>query len=280
MTQTDQNVMHPDEIRSAVRQRYGQIARDSDQRAPCCGPSDCCGDGEPLTSVVQSLYESSDLAGLPLDVTGMSLGCGDPGTLAALQPGQTVLDLGSGGGIDCFLAARQVGPSGHVIGVDMAPDMIDRARASAARIGATNVEFRLGEVEHLPVADETVDVVISNCVINLSPDKPQAFREAYRVLKPGGRLAVSDIVTRAPLPPEITQNLDAWAACVAGAWVDQDYVAAIEAAGFVKVRLGAKELDQEAIAAGADQLGLEIDPSAAQKTVYSARVTAVKPVEG
>jgi arsenite methyltransferase len=270
-----------DKVRSAVRQRYGQIARDFDpgHKAACCGPSDCCQGTELVPSNVQLLYETPDVTELPVDVTGISLGCGDPVTLAALQAGQTVLDLGSGGGIDCFLAARQVGPSGHVIGVDMTPDMIDSARANAARIGAANVEFRLGEIEHLPITNETVDVVISNCVINLSPDKPQVFREAYRVLKPGGRLAVSDIVTRVPLPPEITQNLDAWAACVAGAWVDQDYVAAIEAAGFEKVKLEAKELDQEAIAAGADQLGLEIDPRAAQKVVYSARVTAVKPVE-
>jgi SAM-dependent methyltransferase len=219
------------------------------------------------------------VAELPTDVTGLSLGCGDPVTLASLQPGQTVLDLGSGGGIDCFLAAQQVGPSGHVIGVDMTPDMIDKARANAAKMDATNVEFRLGEIEHLPVADETVEVVISNCVINLSPDKPQVFREAYRVLKPGGRLAVSDIVTRVPLPAEIPQHLGSWAACVAGAWVERDYVAAIEAAGFVDVKIEGTRLDEEIIADGASQLGLEIDPAAAQNVIYSARVTATKPVE-
>ena len=227
--------------------------------------------------MVEGLYETPDVAELPFDVTGMSLGCGDPVTLATLQAGQTVVDLGSGGGIDCFLAAKQVGPSGHVIGVDMTSDMLEKARANAREMGAENVEFRLGEIEHLPVGDETVDVVISNCVINLSPDKPQVFREAYRVLRPGGRLAVSDIVTRVVLPPEITADLGSWAGCVAGAWLDKDYVEAVQAAGFMDVRIEAKELDKQVIAEGADQLGLEIDPAAAQQVVYSARVTATKP---
>ncbi len=278
---------HPDEIRNAVRQRYAQIARDFDgNAASCCErsegsernePSDCCAGPGPNLIAIESLYKTPDVTALPPDVTGMSLGCGDPVTLAALQPGQIVLDLGSGGGIDCFLSARQVGPSGHVIGVDMTPDMIGKARANARQMGIQNVEFRLGEIEHLPVADATVDVVISNCVINLSPDKPQVFREAYRVLRPGGRLAVSDIVTRVELPAEVKQNLGSWACCVAGAWVDKDYVAAIEAAGFVDVTLEEKALDDETIASGASQLGLEIDPAAARNIVYSARVTAVKP---
>jgi ubiquinone/menaquinone biosynthesis C-methylase UbiE len=227
--------------------------------------------------MAQVLYETPDVGELPFDVTGLSLGCGDPVTLAGLQPGQTVLDLGSGGGIDCFLAAKQVGPGGQVIGVDMTTDMIERARANASKMEAKNVEFRLGEIEHLPVADGTVDVVISNCVINLSPDKPQVFRDAYRVLRPGGRLAVSDIVTRTELPEEIKQDLGSWAACVAGAWVDKDYVAAIEEAGFVEVTISEKALDQESITGGAEPLGLEIDVEAAQRIVYSARVTAIKP---
>ena len=273
-----ENTIQSEEIRSAVRQRYGQIARDFDQTAAsCCGPSDCCGGSESNVTMVEGLYETPDVAELPFDVTGMSLGCGDPVTLATLQAGQTVVDLGSGGGIDCFLAAKQVGPSGHVIGVDMTSDMLEKARANAREMGAENVEFRLGEIEHLPVGDETVDVVISNCVINLSPDKPQVFREAYRVLRPGGRLAVSDIVTRVVLPPEITADLGSWAGCVAGAWLDKDYVEAVQAAGFMDVRIEAKELDEQVIAEGADQLGLEIDPTAAQQVVYSARVTARKP---
>jgi ubiquinone/menaquinone biosynthesis C-methylase UbiE len=182
-----------------------------------------------------------------------------------------VLDLGSGGGIDCFLAAKQVGARGHVIGVDMTADMSEKARANALKVGAENVEFRLGEIEHLPVADETVDVVISNCVINLSPDKPQVFREIYRVLRPGGRLAVSDIVTRAELSPEVKADLNSWAGCVAGATVDKDYVAAIEAAGFVDVTIGEKTI---ADADTATQLGLD---DATQSVIYSARVTATKP---
>ena len=274
---TEQTI-RPEEIRSSIRQRYGQIAREFDgTAASCCGPSDCCGDTRANVAIADLLYDTPDVTELPFDVTGLSLGCGDPVTLAELQPGQTVLDLGSGGGIDCFLAARQVGPSGHVIGVDMTSEMIDKARANARRLGAGNVEFRLGEIEHLPVADASVDVVISNCVINLSPDKPQVFREAYRVLRPGGRLAVSDIVTRVELPPEVRHNFDSWAGCVAGAWVDRDYVAAIEAAGFVNVQIRAKELHEDIIADAAGQIGLEIAPVAAQSIVYSARVTAVKP---
>lgn len=266
------------DVRRAVRQQYGQIARDfGGTAASCCGPSDCCGDGWSNASMAQLLYETPEVAGLPLDVTGLSLGCADPVTLAELRPGQTVLDLGSGGGIDCFLAAKQVGPSGRVIGVDMTADMIERARANASKMETRNVEFRLGEIEHLPVADGTVDVVISNCVINLSPDKPQVFRDAYRVLRPGGRLAVSDIVTRAALPEEIKQDLGLWAACVAGAWVDKDYVAAIEEAGFVEVTISEKALDQAAIARDAEAAGLDLDVEAAQRVIYSARLTAIKP---
>jgi ubiquinone/menaquinone biosynthesis C-methylase UbiE len=225
--------------------------------------------------MAEELYETPGVAELPFDVTGISLGCGDPVTLAGLQPGETVLDLGSGGGIDCFLAARQVGPGGHVIGVDMTADMLEKARANASTMGVENVEFRLGEIEHLPVANESVDVVISNCVINLSPDKPQVFHEAYRVLQPGGRLAVSDIVTRVELPPEVRQDLNSWAACVAGAWVDKDYVAAIEAAGFVDVRIQERAFDDSTVADAAADFG--IDPATAQRVAYSASVTARKP---
>jgi arsenite methyltransferase len=273
-----ENTIQPEEVRTAVRQRYGQIVRDFDKgAASCCGPSDCCGDTAPNVTRVEAFYATPDVAELPSDVTGMSLGCGDPVTLAALQPGATVLDLGSGGGIDCFLAARQVGPSGHVIGVDMTPDMLEKARANARKMGVENVEFRLGEIEHLPVADEAVDVIISNCVINLSADKPRVFREAYRALRPGGRLAVSDIVTHGELPPELKQDLDSWASCVAGAWVDKDYVGAIQAAGFVDVSIEGKTADQANIDDGPDQFGQGIDPAVLQRMIYSARVTATKP---
>lgn len=273
-----ENAIQPEEVRTAVRQRYGQIVRDFDKRPnSCCGPSDCCGDTAPNVTRVEALYDTPDVAELPSDVTGMSLGCGDPVTLAALQPGATVLDLGSGGGIDCFLAAKQVGPSGHVIGVDMTPDMLEKARANARKMGVENVEFRLGEIEHLPVADESVDVIISNCVINLSADKPQVFREAYRVLRPGGRLAVSDIVTCGELPPELKQDLDSWASCVAGAWVDKEYVGVIQAAGFVDVSIEEKTADQASIDDGPDQFGQGIDPAVLQRMIYSTRVTATKP---
>jgi SAM-dependent methyltransferase len=273
-----EKAIQSEEVRRAVRQRYGQIAREFDgAAASCCGPSDCCGDSGSNVTLADTIYETPDVGELPFEVTGMSLGCGDPVTLAGLQPGQTVLDLGSGGGIDCFLAAKQVGPSGYVIGVDMTADMIEKARANARQMGIENVEFRLGEIEHLPVADESVDVIISNCVINLSPDKHQVFRDAYRALRPGGRLAVSDIVTRVELPSEVKQNLGSWAACVAGAWLDRDYVEAIEAAGFVDVTIEEKALDDATVEDAAAQLDLEIDPAAARSMAYSARVTAKKP---
>jgi SAM-dependent methyltransferase len=259
-------------------------------------------------SLVSQIYETSDVNTLPEDVTGLSLGCGDPVTLATLEPGQTVLDLGSGGGIDCFLAAKQVGERGRVIGVDMTTTMLEKARANKAKLGAENVEFRLGEIEHLPVEDEAIDVVISNCVINLSPDKPQVFHEAFRVLKPGGRLAVSDIVTAGPLPQEIKDDLSAWAGCVAGALESDDYIAAIKDAGFVDVQLTPTYLDESLLEDAAKQLGMEIleDPNngahmlamklddgtvkeidlgsakdgqakALQQAVFSAKVTARKP---
>ena len=211
------------DIRTVVRDRYGAIADKAaaGAQASCCSPtqsdSSCCGptdDAEQL-NMVSKLYEDPDVAGLPAEVTDISLGCGDPVTLASLTTGQTVLDLGSGGGIDCFLAAKKVGPTGKVIGVDMTASMIERARANKEKLGADNVEFRLGEIEHLPVADNTVDVIISNCVVNLSPDKPQVFSEAFRALKPGGKLAVSDIVTDGPLPQGIKNQFEClgWLRC-------------------------------------------------------------------
>ncbi len=228
----------PADIHSVVREHYGKTAAEfkPKSRASCCGPIDtsCCGEATDGLSASQ-LYPASELETLPEEVTGLSLGCGDPITLAALQAGQTVLDLGSGGGIDCFMAARKVGESGQVIGVDMTPQMLEKARANQLRMGFRNVEFRLGEIEHLPVADNSVDVIISNCVVNLSPDKPQVFREAFRVLRSGGKLALSDIVTDGPLPQEIKDSLSAWAGCVAGALDVKDYLAQIEAAGFTRV---------------------------------------------
>jgi len=175
------------------------------------------------------------------------LGCGNPQAIAALRPGETVLDLGSGGGIDCFLAARQVGQTGKVIGVDMTPEMIDRAREGAAKAGLPNVEFRLGEIEHLPVADGTADVILSNCVINLSPDKPAVFREAFRVLKPGGRLAISDIVATAPLPEQVRKSVELYVGCVAGAVMIDELKLMLTDIGFVDIRIEPNERSREII---------------------------------
>lgn len=289
-----------EDIRTYVRQRYGSIAeaqvesQDEVQASACCGPapadvaqestasSSCCGPGPAEQAGNIQFYETPDAADLPGEVTDLSLGCGDPVTLASLQPGQTVLDLGSGGGIDCFLAAKRVGPEGRVIGVDMTPAMLDRARASKAKLGADNVEFRLGEIEHLPVPDSSVDVIISNCVINLSPDKLQVIREAYRVLKPGGKLAVSDIVTNGPLPTEIKASLSAWAGCVAGALEVQEYINALIEVGFEEVELSPVYFDRETVDSFVADQSDEFDLSSVPEEtlyhgVFSARITAHKP---
>ncbi len=218
-----------DSIHTAVREHYAAIARS--QGSDSCCSSDCC----------NSLYPSESVAELPDSVTELSLGCGDPVSLADIRPGDAVLDLGSGGGIDCFLAAKRTGPAGRVIGVDMTDEMLARARANAARLHADNVEFRQGQIEALPVADGMVDVVLSNCVINLSPDKPQVFREMYRALKPGGRVAVSDVVTHGLRLPLVSDTVESWAACVAGALDVKDYRSGLEAAGFVDVEIVPKD---------------------------------------
>ena len=268
----------PADIRSAVRQRYGEHAAKSGSRTSCC-----CGSQEepaPLDTI-SKLYQVPDVSTLPAEVTDLSLGCGDPITLATLQPGEIVLDLGSGGGIDCFLAARRVGESGHVIGVDMTAEMIEKARANKEKLGASNVEFRLGEIEHLPVADHSVDVIISNCVINLSPDKPQVFRETYRALKPGGRLAVSDIVTDGPLPEPIRNSLSAWAGCVAGALDIKDYTAAIEQSGFVDIQIAPVYWDKgdidTALAEFDPSRMIQLDKEKLYHSIFSAKITARKP---
>ncbi|MGQ9801433.1 MAG: arsenite methyltransferase [Candidatus Saccharicenans sp.] len=202
----------------------------------------CCGSEEDArrSASLTAGYTEDDLKGIP-EEANLGLGCGNPSALASLKPGEIVLDLGSGGGIDCFLAARQVGQEGLVIGVDMTPEMLERARAAAINGNYNNVEFRLGEIENLPVADSAVDVIISNCVINLSTDKPRVFREAFRVLRPGGRLLVSDLVLKKPLPPEISQSFEAYVACVAGALTMEDYLSAIQAAGFKNITILAEK---------------------------------------
>ncbi len=241
------------EIKEAVREAYGGVARQvsgQPSRASCCGSgsgSNCCGPQKVEvegTAGAGRFYSPGELGGLPETVTGASLGCGNPLAIAGLQPGEVVLDLGSGGGIDCFLAARQVGPQGRVIGLDMTPDMVRLAQANAKKLGATNVEFRLGEMENIPLPDAAVDAVISNCVVNLSPDKDTVFQEAYRVLRPGGRLSISDIVVDGDLPPAIRSRLDAWAGCIAGALDEGIYLDKIRAAGFAGVEVLSRDFAQ------------------------------------
>lgn len=227
--------MKDEDIKRAVRQRYAGIARGG---SSCCEPagSDCrCGPTAADTSRAMG-YAEADLQAVP-DGSNLGLGCGNPVALASLREGEVVLDLGCGAGFDCFLASSRVGPTGKVIGVDMTPEMLDRARENARKGGYENVEFRLGEIEHLPVADGSVDAVISNCVVNLSADKPQVFRDVFRVLKPGGRLMVSDIVLLEELPPDVKTSVEAYVACVAGAARKEAYLQAIRDAGLQDVRV-------------------------------------------
>jgi SAM-dependent methyltransferase len=218
-------------IKAAVRERYAGVVTNNQS---CCSLDPGCGCASEEDPSLRLGYAPQDLDAVP-EGSNLGLGCGNPVALASLQPGETVLDLGSGAGFDAFLAARRVGPTGRVIGVDMTPEMIQRATALAATHGYANVEFRLGDIENLPVADASVNAIISNCVVNLSTDKARVFREAHRVLKPGGRLMVSDLVLERPLPEAISQDLDAYGACIAGALLRADYLAAIEAAGFEAV---------------------------------------------
>lgn len=233
-------------IREEVRVRY---------TANAGGATTCC---EGLRGLVDRGYRPEDLAALPEEVV-MGLGCGSPTGRAELQPGETVVDLGSGGGLDVFLAAQRVGPAGRVIGVDMTDAMVVRAEISADRLGLKNVEFRRGLIEALPLPDVFADVILSNCVVNLAPDKGTVFREAFRVLKPGGRLVISDMVATAKLPKEIREDPESWASCIGGAIPEEEYIAAIRSAGFVGVEI----LDGNGIGAG---------------PVYSVTIRATKPV--
>ena len=254
------------DIRTVVREKYGAIAEGKE--SGCCG-SGCCG-GE--TEVLDQIGYSTDQADAVPEGANLGLGCGNPLAFANAQAGETVLDLGSGAGIDCFLAAKDVGPTGHVIGVDMTPAMRERARANATKHAYTNVEFRLGEIEHLPVADGTVDLVISNCVVNLSPDKPQAFREAFRALKPGGRMLVSDLVLTRELGPELQKNVDLYVGCVAGASLKDEYLRHIREAGFSGVEI----VNESAYSVGAENLAEGSAERAAFDAVVSVKVRAWK----
>ncbi len=246
-------------IKEQVREHYGEIARQALAGSSCgCGApsnaqSTCCGPSDVIPVEALGPKEA-----IPQDVANTSLGCGTPLEIAKLQPGEVVLDLGSGGGLDCFLASKVVGPTGRVIGVDMTPDMLALANENAKKVGATNVEFRHGFLEDLPVDDASVDVVISNCVINLSPDKDRTFQQAFRVLKPGGRVAVSDVVTRVPLPEVMRSNMTSWASCVSGAIPEKEYFEKMKSAGFVDVRK---------VSGGENPL----------EPVYSAKIVATKP---
>ncbi len=256
-----------EEIRQAVRGSYGKIAK-SDAASCGCG----CGSGNNPTAKDISVslgYSRDDVSSVP-EGSNMGLGCGNPQAIASLKPGETVLDLGSGGGFDCFLAAKAVGERGHVIGVDMTPEMIDKARNNAEKAGFSNVEFRLGEIENLPVADNSVDVIISNCVINLSPEKEKVYKDAFRVLKKGGRLAITDVVATAQLPVEVKRNLDLHTGCLSGASQIEDLRATLEISGFTDIRIesldGRKELIRE-----------WTSESKIEDYVVSATVEAVKP---
>lgn len=273
--------VNDDDIRRTVRDAYGAVARG---RGSCCGSgSSCCG-GSTAEQTSRTIgYTDADLASVP-DGANLGLGCGNPVALAGLKAGEVVLDLGSGAGFDCFLAAHRVGPSGRVIGVDMTPEMVEKARENARRSAFVNVEFRLGEIEHLPVADSSVDCVISNCVINLSPDKPQVFREAFRVLRAGGRLMVSDIVLDAPLPKVILDSAAAYVGCISGASLRSEYLELIAAAGFTDIRVvGEERFPVEAAASDptlqalVHQSGLAPDELVRLAVgVHSIKVSAVK----
>ncbi len=266
------NANEHDPIRQQVREAYGAVAR-AESPGGCCAPAaGCCTPADKDLAELLSHgigYSAEEMAAVP-EGANLGLGCGNPQAIAALKPGETVLDLGSGAGFDAFLAARQVGAAGAVIGVDMTPDMVSKARANAVKGGYANVDFRLGEIEHLPVADATVDVIISNCVINLSPDKAQVFRDAFRVLKPGGRLAISDIVTTAPLPPDMQQEVALYTACIAGAASVDELTAMLAAAGFADIRIAPKDASREFIRHWAPGRAVE-------DFIASATIEAIKP---
>jgi SAM-dependent methyltransferase len=252
-----------EQVKDAVREHYGKVA---ELDAPGCVPG-CCGSGP--GSSLKLGYSEQDLAGVP-DGADLGLGCGNPQAIADLRPGEVVVDLGSGAGFDCFLAAKRVGPKGRVIGVDMTPSMVSKARNNARKAGIAGVEFRLGEIEHLPLADATADVILSNCVINLVPDKRAAFMEAWRVLKPGGRLAISDVVATAPLPDDLQAKVAALTGCISGASAVADLEATLVKAGFEQVRIDVKPGSREFIRDW-------MPGSGSEEYIASAAISAIKP---
>lgn len=257
-----------DEILNEVRRHYAEIAKL--QRTGCCSTATSCCETKPLPYSPKHHeifgYSEKEISDIPAEAL-MGLGCGNPCAIAAIQPGEIVLDLGSGGGVDCFLAAQKVGSSGHVIGVDMTPEMLSKARNDAIKYGYKNIEFRLGEIENLPAADASVDVIISNCVINLSPDKPRVFAEAFRVLKPGGCLAVSDMIATSPLPDSIKRDLSLYVGCVSGAVYIDDLKKMLEKAGFDEIKIQLNDGSNKECAKGTNF----------EEIVASAMIEAVKP---
>jgi arsenite methyltransferase len=260
-----------EEIRQAVRDSYGKIARTETNISEIGAKSCCCGNSdlsvEKLSTAIG--YSKEDMDSVP-EGSNLGLGCGNPVALASLKTGETVVDLGSGGGFDCFLASREVGETGHVIGVDMTPDMISKARKNAEKMEPKNVEFRLGEIEHLPVADNSADLIMSNCVINLSPDKPGVYRDIFRVLKPGGRLSISDIAATAQLPSEIQKDLALVSACIGGAATIEETEKALKQTGFQDIRITPKDGSRETIREWVPGKNLE-------DYVVSVDIEAVKP---
>jgi len=267
------------DVQQAVRDKYGAIAASvtaGSTKAGCCGPT-ACGCGDPITS---NLYSTAETSGLPADAVTASLGCGNPTALLALEPGQTVLDLGSGGGIDVLLSARCVGPTGKAYGLDMTDQMLALARENQRKAGATNVEFLKGSIEAIPLPDNSVDVIISNCVINLSADKDRVLREAFRVLKPGGRFAVSDVVVRGDVPADVRRSMELWVGCIAGALQDTEFETKLRAAGFADVEIEPwRQYDVEDARAFLAEGGLDVDTLApqVQGKFLSAFVRASKP---
>ena len=261
-----------DEIRQAVRSRYGEIAKKETSGCGCSALSSCCGSAPvPIEKMSRAFgYTKEQLDSAP-DGANMGLGCGNPQAIASLKEGETVLDLGSGGGFDCFLAAKSVGESGRVIGVDMTADMVSKARKNAEKLGAKNVEFRLGEIEHLPVADASVDVIISNCVINLSPEKMDVFQETWRVLKPGGRLAILDVVALQTLPAEIKNDISLISGCVGGCEKIEDIEKALQEAGFQDISINPRDESRQSIGEWFPGRNLE-------DYVASATIEATKPI--
>jgi len=262
-----------DDIRQNVRDSYSQVAEASNEGSSCGEGSSCCGitDDAAINALVSTRlgYSEDDLENVP-EGADMGLGCGNPRAIASIKQGEIILDLGSGGGFDCFLAAVETGESGQVIGIDMTPTMISKARANAVKGKYHHVEFRLGEIEHMPVANDTVDVIISNCVINLSPDKKQVFREAFRVLKPGGRLAISDVVASTELPDEIRDDLALYSGCMAGASQIHELQSILEEHGFEKINIAPKDESKDFIKDWAPGRGVE-------DYVLSATIEAIKP---